>query len=118
MDTLVKTCCKCKIEKNISLFGKLKNSSDGFRYDCNDCRKEYREKNKTHIKDKQKQFYEKNKDTLIIKNKQYRQDNKEQINEQRKEYRNRPEIVEHRKKKASEYLPVRKKKLRKKERLI
>ena len=45
----MKICCKCKNEKNLDCFGKLKNSPDGLRYDCKDCRKEYNIKNKEII---------------------------------------------------------------------
>ena len=35
----MKVCTKCKIEKPLFLFGKRKDSKDGFRCDCKDCQK-------------------------------------------------------------------------------
>lgn len=102
-----KICCKCKKNQDLSLFGKLKSSKDGLRYDCNICRKKYREDNKESIQIQQQNYYNDNKDNLLIKNKEYRINNIETINEQRKEYRNRIEIKEHNKIKAKEYLPIR-----------
>jgi transposase-like protein len=109
---VVKQCCKCKLEFQISNFGKLKSSKDGYRYDCKDCRKNYRESNKDTIKEKQAIYYENNKEILSNKNKEYRIINSSIINNQRKEYRNRPEIKEHIKEKYKEYLPIRKEKIK------
>ena len=110
----MKRCCKCKIEKEISEFGKLKNSPDGFRYDCKLCRKNYRDINKVIINDKLKKYYFDNKETLLIQNKKYREENMTKINEQRKEYRERLEVKEHIKIKNKEYLPVKKQKIKEK----
>jgi len=110
----MKRCCKCKIEKEISEFGKLKNSPDGFRYDCKLCRKTYRVNNRNIINDKLKNYYLENKETLTVQNKKYREENKTKINEQRKEYRNRPEVKEHVKLKNKEYLPVKKQQIKEK----
>jgi len=109
-----KKCCKCKLSLEITNFGKLKSSPDGLRYDCNICRKKYREQNKKQIQEKQKSYYKTNKDILLEKNKQYRLDNNEKINSQRKEYRNREEIKEHIKQKNKEYLPIKKEKIKEK----
>jgi len=103
-----KTCCKCKNEKSIQCYGNLKSSPDGLRYDCNDCRKEYRNKIKVHIKEKNRSYYESKKDEILEKNKKYRIDNNASICEQRKEYRNREEIKNHIKQKQKEYLSIRK----------
>jgi len=107
-----KTCCKCKLELDISNFGKLKASKDGYRFDCKNCRKEYRESNKEKIKIKQSEYYNKNKNDLLDKNKDYRDKNSIIINSQRKEYRNRPKVKEHIKLKNKEYLPIRKEKIK------
>ena len=34
----MKTCTKCNIEKDLSLFGIDKSNSDGYRYHCKECR--------------------------------------------------------------------------------
>ena len=107
-----KTCCKCKIVRPIIEFGKLKSSPDGQRYDCNVCRKSYRDSTKDHVKSKNQKYYLENKVTLLSKNTIYRQLNNEVINTQRKEYRSRPEVSAHIKRKTKEYLPVRKEQIK------
>jgi len=103
-----KVCCKCKKCQTINEFGKLKNSPDGFRYDCKSCRKQYRENNIEMIRKKQHDYYEKEKDKLNKNNKAYRDSHKDTICNQRKAYRARPEIKEHIRLKNKEYLPIRK----------
>lgn len=112
MDT--KICSSCNKPRVITLFGKLKSSKDGLRYDCKICRKKYREENREKIKEQQRQYYEINKNTLIENNKEYRKNNKEKISKQRKEYRNREEVKEHIKQKNLEYLPIKKNKIKEK----
>jgi len=107
-----KKCSKCKILRSISEFGKLKNSSDGLRYDCKICRKKYRNDNKNAINAKLKTYYNDNKEFLLKENAKYRIKNSESIKEQRKEYRNRQEVKEHIKEKNKEYLPIRKEKIK------
>jgi hypothetical protein len=109
---MIKICCKCKKEQSTNEFGKLKNSKDGFRYDCKTCRKEFREQNRETINAKLNDYYTDNKESLLIKNKQYRERNKEAINHQRKEYRNREVVKEHNKQKQKEYLPIRKERIK------
>ena len=107
-----KKCCKCKIDRPLELFGKLKGSKDGLRYDCKECRKQYRFENKNVINSKLSEYYNNNKETLLAKNKEYRDNHREEILKQRKEYREREEIREYNKKKAKEYLPIRKEQIR------
>jgi hypothetical protein len=108
----MKKCYKCKIEKSLENFGKLKSSPDGLKYDCKNCRSEYNKQNKEIIKNKNKEYYNLNKDVLLQKNKEYRLLNINKINKQRKEYRNRDEIKEHIKHKNKEYLPIKKDKIK------
>ncbi len=103
----MKKCCKCKIDKDLSKFGVLRASPDGYRYDCNDCRKLYRESNKAKIKEAQHKYYVEHKDELLKKSKIYNDNHRAEICEQRKSYRERPEIKEHIKNKQKEYLPIR-----------
>lgn len=107
-----KICCKCKKTVELDEFGKLKGAPDGHRYDCNSCRKEYRLKNKEHIKLKQQQFYTDNKASLSIKNQKYRKDNEVKINAQRKIYRNQDHIKERTKQANRDYLPIKKEKIK------
>lgn len=107
-----KSCCKCKLELDLTNFGTLKTSKDGYRYDCKNCRKDYRDNNKEIIKIKQNEYYNQNKETLLEKNKKYREINSTIIKNQKKEYRSRPEVKEHSKNKNKEYLPIRKEKIK------
>lgn len=109
-----KSCCKCKTKRDITEFGRLKNSPDGYRYDCNVCRKEYRDSKKDHVKEKNKRYYLENKETVNANNKSYQIQNDETIKAQRKEYRNRIEIKERTQMKNKEYLPIRKEKIKEK----
>lgn len=113
----MKKCCVCKIEKSLEHFGKLTSSRDGFKYDCKDCRKEYRITNNSRIQEKNKKYYEDNKDRLLIQNRDYRENNKNTISEQRKEYRNREENKVRIKQKNKDYLPIRKMKIKEKRKL-
>lgn len=109
-----KTCYKCKQVLEIIHFGKLKSSSDGHRYDCKNCRKQYAIENKAQIKQKQHEYYQNNKLELQNKNKSYRLANTDKINEQRKEYRSREEVKLHIKQKNAAYLPIRKQQIKEK----
>lgn len=57
----MKTCTKCKIEKELIFFSKNKNRIDNFEGQCKKCKKEYLKKyytsNKEHIKENQKTYY-------------------------------------------------------------
>ncbi len=114
---MLKTCCKCKLELDICMFGKLKSSKDGLRYDCKNCRKNYRELNKEIINNNSKDYYKKNKEILNEKNKKYREINRESILIQRKEYRNREDIKEKIKQNNINYLPIRKQKIKEKRKI-
>jgi len=109
-----KRCCKCRLERPLCEFGKLKGSKDGLKYDCNFCRREYREKNKNAIIKKQHEYYNNNKETLLNKNKEYRESNKERIYIQRKEYRK--ENKDYIKQKQKEYLPIKCEKIKQRRR--
>lgn len=41
-----KICCKCKLDLELNMFGKLKLTKDGLRYYCKNCRKKYARDNK------------------------------------------------------------------------
>jgi len=74
---MLKTCFKCKTEKQLEQFHKDKTKKDGLMGKCKVCMKEY-----------QKKFYKENKDIINKRNKKYREENKEKISEQVKKYRN------------------------------
>ena len=98
---MVKVCTKCKIEKEVTEFNKLKRNKNGLRSKCKSCEKEYSEANKERIKERQKEYQQTNKERMKEYKKEYyqtnkeyfkeyRQANKERIKESKKEYqRNR-----------------------------
>jgi hypothetical protein len=94
----MKTCTKCKIDKEFTEFGKVKAIKSGYRSECKMCVKEYRLKHLEHIVEYRKKynlnnkenrkFYKlKNKDKLNKQNKQYRLNNKEKIEKWRQNNR-------------------------------
>lgn len=70
---MVKTCCKCKVEKPYSEFHKMKSSKDGYKNQCKYCAKAY-----------DKAYYEANKNKINAQYKAYREANKDKINAQYK----------------------------------
>lgn len=74
-----KKCTKCKLIKSTTCFTKSNRHKDKLMYNCNDCRKSYRQtlrsKNIIIAREKDKEYYKKN--SLHIKNikKQYRHKN-------------------------------------------
>ena len=90
----MKTCTKCKEEKELSLFSKQKKGKNGLRSYCKSCEKEYRENNKEKIKEYRennkeyfKEYYENNKEKYKEKHKEYYENNKEKYKEYCKEYK-------------------------------
>jgi hypothetical protein len=74
----IKTCGRCKIEKDVCEFGLVKSLP---RSTCNECRKieskEYREKNPENRKKTISKYYETNRDVILIKLKKRTKDNPE-----------------------------------------
>jgi len=64
-----KACSRCKVVKPVNEFYKRKDSKDGRRNDCKECKdeynKEYREDNKEHYKQYDKQYYQDNKEKKL-----------------------------------------------------
>jgi len=98
----MKTCIKCKEEKDLNQFRIYKKCRDGYRTDCLICEKnsriEYRLNNKEKIKEYNKEYKLKNKERFkeynkeyhkkynIQYSKQYRLNNKERVKKYNKEY--------------------------------
>lgn len=85
---MTKICSKCNEEKEISEFGKLKRSPDGYRQRCKVCRREddkkykeadriWRQNNKDKKSISDKKYYEKNKEKILEYTKKWRKENKE-----------------------------------------
>ncbi len=105
----MKTCTKCKVEKEFSEFGIVKTGSDKLRCYCKKCSSElikiYREENPEKIDKSRKKYRIENADKIKerdkINCKKYRLKNKEKIKEKkRKHYLNNSEKI---KNKSSEY---------------
>jgi len=116
-----KTCSKCKVDKDLTAFHKLKSSKDGLFGQCKICRnsyykdkkeyykkkanvhrslnkeyyknqgKFYRENNREEIRRKKSQYYKKNKVEIQEKNKKYTKKNSKEIKKYQKEYRKNKE---------------------------
>jgi hypothetical protein len=92
-----KICSKCKIEKEITLFGNYKRTKDGLRCACKSCESESTKKWRSENKDKtklQKQRYQKRyPEKNLNRGKIYRDNNKEkEIIRRKKYYTEKPEI--------------------------
>ena len=93
-----KVCSKCNIKKQICNFGKLKNSKDGYRGVCKECRnnteKKYvgeniilrKKKWRDSNKDKIKKHYLDTKKNILEYQKKYREENREKVLERKKIY--------------------------------
>ena len=73
----MKKCSKCKIEREISDFGKTKSTKDGLSCQCKLCSKDYYEKNKELIKDRSKNWRKNNKEYKKEIDKKWAEKNKE-----------------------------------------
>lgn len=77
----IKICGKCKLKKNVDMFGRDVRTKTGLRSTCNDCRKIeskiYREKNPEKRKETIKRYYENNKEKERLRFKKYRMENPE-----------------------------------------
>ena len=72
-----KVCSRCKIEKELNLFHKSKNTKDGYYSNCKSCKAQYKKENGINN-------YINNLDNVLKSKKKYRENNKEHIREYRK----------------------------------
>lgn len=101
---MTKPCSKCKRElpMTIEYFREYKKAKSGFRSQCRDCERAYRqankerelarvkkwkEENKEYVKERDKKYREVNKEKLAEQCRQWREKNKERIRENDKKYR-------------------------------
>jgi len=92
----MKSCSKCKIEKEFTSFHKSSRNKIGYRSQCISCENEYKilnkdkrreyDKNRVYDKERNIQYYSLNKDNILIKRKEHYQNNKESKLEYQKEY--------------------------------
>jgi hypothetical protein len=91
----MKKCAKCKVEKEITCFGKRADNNDGLMHQCKECRKEFQKEYYKKNKHKAIKYYENNKQKI----KEYRKNNKDKLKEYIKEYRknNKDKLKEYKK---------------------
>ena len=97
----MKSCSKCKLDKELTLFYKCSRNKSGYRSQCITCENEYKEankdkrreydkvrsiKNKDFKKEKSTIYYSLNKDNILLKRKEHYQNNKKSKLEYQKEY--------------------------------
>jgi len=86
-----KICCKCKLNKELSKFGKHKRSKDGLRYECNTCHsldsKKNREENPEKITNIKKKNYNLNKELSLSRSKLWRKLNPDKFNDSQKQWK-------------------------------
>jgi hypothetical protein len=94
----MKRCSKCNIEKELDEFYKRKDSKDGYRTDCKECRdnivKIYQEKNYDKVSEIKRKYYLNNKNDAIERTKIWQNENKDKYKEISKKYREKPEVKE------------------------
>lgn len=117
---ITKRCTKCREEKSILKFYKDTRKKDGYRFQCKDCSRKYRQENANKIsihgknyrklnsekisdykkkqhqknKDIKKLEYQQNPEPVKQRMKQYYQKNKQKINKQARKYQiNNPHII-------------------------
>jgi len=99
-----KVCNKCNVEKPLSDFYKRKDSKDGYRGECKDCKNEYfkcyYENNKENVKTKNKLWRLDNHDKIIERNIEWKNNNPEKYKEIQKKYnlKNKDKIREYKNK--------------------
>ena len=92
----MKSCSKCKIEKEFTSFHKSSRNKIGYRSQCISCENEYKEankdkrreydKNRVYDKERNIQYYSLNKDNILLKRKEHYQNNKESKLDYQREY--------------------------------
>lgn len=96
----MKTCIKCKIEKDEKEFSRDKRKRDGLCSRCKDCIKKYHLENREEILKKQKEYYQENKENKLKKSKEYYLAHKEE--KLTKQKKRRDELSEEKKQQAKE----------------
>jgi len=71
----MKTCSKCKVQKDPSGFSKQKAAKDGLRSQCKACGVKYYQENREAKLAKAAKYYQENHETLVAKSAEYRKAN-------------------------------------------
>jgi HNH endonuclease len=112
----MKSCTKCKLEKQYSDFYKKKATKDGYRPECKTCTKAsndaYRETNREDVNRKAREFKANNRDKIRLDNAKYRENNLDKVRKISRDYarKNRERISEY----AKEYYVANKEAIREK----
>jgi hypothetical protein len=90
-----KVCSKCKEEKNVCEFGKLKTSKDGLLYSCKKCNNkrsvDYRKNNPEKVLELTRNWTKKNPEWVYNRHKKWREENPKKHKELKKNwYKNNP----------------------------
>src|ERR1700744_1885818 len=83
----MKQCSSCKVEKEVSEFGKNRTRKDGLQHSCRDCRKQYRDENQDKLKAKRAAYYAKTRDAHLEYSREYRAKNLEKLKAYEAKYR-------------------------------
>lgn len=87
----MKTCTKCKVEKQLTSFKPRKSSKDGLHTWCSDCLSAYYADHNVRNRQKKQEYkkvnYENNKEEIKSKRRAYYVEHKEEICERKKDYR-------------------------------
>lgn len=110
---MTKQCSRCKQTKDSDCFGNSRNTMDGKRFDCKECRKKvYYANHDKMLEDKSRDYYQhkterlkackdrykRNREQYLQKSNEYYNLNKEKVSKQRKEYRERnSEVIKQKK---------------------
>lgn len=85
-----KACITCKIEKDISEFGKASSNKTGINNKCKACVKEYNReyhsRNKERENRRSKRYYQENKEEQLAKRSAYLAKNRDKVNKQKREH--------------------------------
>ena len=92
----MKTCTKCKIEKEVTEYPKRKDAKDGFNNQCKECcskfNKKWKKENKDKLLENRKKDYQKNKERYKKKAKEWYENNKERSSKRAKDYYKKNEL--------------------------
>jgi len=83
----MKTCNKCKIEKELVEFNKDKFNKDKLKTTCKNCSNIEKKKYYQNNKEKKKEYYKNNKEKIALRKKEHYNENKEYYKERNKNYK-------------------------------
>ena len=73
----MKTCKKCKVSKDPSLFSKMAKSKDGLQAQCKACDAEYKKENRKSIAARNAEYYKENHEAEVARKAKYYKENRE-----------------------------------------